>query len=346
MDKKIITVTGATGYIASWIVRDLLHAGYEVRITVRDKSKIDKYQHLLDIEKQTKGELVVYEADLLKDGSFDEVIKGAEFVMHTASPFINMDKGDTQKLLVDPAVKGTKNVLNSVNKSATVKRVVLTSSVAAIYGDNRDMLDKGLKELDESCWNTTSSLTRGAYSYSKTQAEKAAWAMVEKQNNWDLITIHPGFVLGPSLTKRIDSTSINTMLRITKGEFKVGVPDLGFIFSDVRDIAKAHLLAAFNEKAKGRYIIANENSNLLKVANIIGEEYKDKYKLPSKTLPKWFLWLIAPTIGMTREFIKNNAGYPICASSKRSIDELGMSYFSFKDTVIDQVNQLESDGLI
>lgn len=346
MDRKIITVTGATGYIASWIVSDLLHEGHEVRITVRDKSKTEKYQHLLDIEKNTKGSLVVYEADLLKEGSFDEAVKGSEFVMHTASPFIQADNEDAQKLLVDPAVNGTKNVLKAVNKSGSVKRVVLTSSVAAIYGDNKDMSNQGLQELDESIWNTTSSLTNGAYSYSKTQAEKAAWSMVEKQNKWDLVTIHPGFVLGPSLTKRIDSTSINTIMRIVTGEFKIGVPDLTFIYSDVRDIAQGHILAAFTKRAKGRYIIANENAPLLSMANIISETFGSKYKVPKKILPKWLLWLIAPTIGMTRDFIKNNIGYSIRANNKRSKEELGISYHSLKETIVDHVNQLEADGLI
>jgi nucleoside-diphosphate-sugar epimerase len=224
MDKSVITVTGGTGYIASWIVSDLLQEGHKVRITVRNKSDFLKYQHLLDLEGKTEGELSVFEADLLSPGSFDAAVKGADYVMHTASPFFLDDGGDPQKNLVDPAVKGTKNVLEAVNRSASVKRVVLTSSIAAIYGDSREMNDRGLASLDETIWNESSSLRRNAYSYSKTEAEKAAWEMVKKQAEWDLVTIHPGFVLGPSLTKRIDSTSIGTLLRILRGEIKSGAP--------------------------------------------------------------------------------------------------------------------------
>lgn len=346
MKIKIITVTGGTGYIASWIIKDLLHEGHKVKITVRDNKNTKKYQHLLDIENKTKGTLEVFSADLLKEGSFNDAVEGSEIVIHTASPFINSDKGDTQKILVDPAVNGTINLLNAVNKSSTVKRVVLTSSVAAIYGDNKDLKTLGLEEIDESIWNTTSSLTRGAYSYSKTEAEKKAWSMATNQNKWDLVTINPGFVLGPSLTKRIDSTSINTMLRISNGEFKIGVPDIQFIFSDVRDISKGHILAAFNTNAKGRYIIANESGSLLDVAKIIGNNFGSKYKVPKNIIPKWFVWLIAPTIGLSREFIKNNAGVSIKANNSKSIKDLGIKYYSLKDTIIDHINQLEADKLI
>ncbi len=196
MNKSVITVTGGTGYIASWIVRDLLNQGHNVRITVRDKSNVEKYQHLLDIEEKTEGELSIFEADLLTIGSFDSAVCGADFVMHTASPFVLDDSGNTQKSLIDPAVNGTRNLLDAVNRSNSVKRVILTSSIAAIYGDNVEMRDKGLKSLDETIWNESSSLTHNAYSFSKTEAEKAAWEIAKKQDKWDLIKIHPGFVLG------------------------------------------------------------------------------------------------------------------------------------------------------
>ncbi|MDA3957341.1 NAD-dependent epimerase/dehydratase family protein [Oceanispirochaeta sp.] len=346
MDKSVITVTGGTGYIASWIVSDLLQEGHKVRITVRNKSDFLKYQHLLDLEGKTEGELSVFEADLLSPGSFDAAVKGADYVMHTASPFFLDDGGDPQKNLVDPAVKGTKNVLEAVNRSASVKRVVLTSSIAAIYGDSREMNDRGLASLDETIWNESSSLKRNAYSYSKTEAEKAAWEMVKKQAEWDLVTIHPGFVLGPSQTKRIDSTSIGTLLRILRGEIKSGAPDLRFIFSDVRDISRGHISAAFTESANGRYIIANESGNLLSIGKVIEAAHMGAYKVPKNLVPKWLVWLIAPTIGFTRQFAKDNIGYPLAADNRRSIQDLKLVYTPLKSTILDHVEQLKSDGLI
>lgn len=346
MEKKIVTVTGGTGYIASWIVKDLLEQGHEVRITVRDKNNSSKYQHLLDIQNGSDGILTVFEADLLSIGSFDKAVDGADYVMHTASPFFLDDKGDTQKKLIDPAVNGTKNLLESVNRSSTVKRVVLTSSLAAIYGDNQDMINQNLKSLDETIWNETSSINHNSYSFSKTMAEKAAWDMANKQERWDLVTIHPGFVLGPSLTKRVDSTSINTILRILRGDLKSGAPELDFIFSDVRDISKGHISAAFNEKAEGRYIIANESGNLLSVGKIIEEAHPGTYKIPKNSVPKFLVWLLAPTIGFTRKYVKNNIGYPIKSNNSRSVTDLNMKYYSLKDTVQDHVKQLVSDSLV
>lgn len=346
MKKSIITVTGGTGYIASWIVNDLLQQGHEVRITVRDKTNTKKYIHLTEIADKSDGTLEIFEADLLKDGSFDKAVNGAEYVMHTASPFFLDDNGNTQSKLIDPAVNGTTNLLSSVNRSKSVKRVILTSSVAAIYGDNQDMLNKNLESLDETIWNETSSLTHNAYSFSKTLAEKAAWDIVKEQDRWDLVTIHPGFVLGPSLTKRVDSTSINTLLRILKGDIKSGAPDLEFIFSDVRDISKGHLLAAFNPKANGRYIIANESGNLLTVGNIIENKFPGAYKVPKIMIPKWLVWILAPKVGFTRKYVKNNIGYAIKANNSRSILDLNIKYNPLEKTVLDHVEQVKSDNLI
>ena len=346
MNKAIVTVTGGTGYIASWIIHDLLKEGYDVRTTVRDKSKTDKYKHLLAIEEKTPGKLTIYEADLVQEGSFDQSISGAQIVMHTASPFFLDDSNDPQKNLVDPAVNGTKNVLSAVNKTDSVTRVVLTSSIAAIYGDNRDLTKKGEGILTETMWNTSSSLQHNAYSFSKTEAEKAAWAMEREQSRWRLVTIHPGFVLGPSLTTRKDSTSIETILRLLHGELSMGAPKLDFVFSDVRDVAKGHLLAAFTPDAKGRYIIANEAGDLVKLSKIIASRYPSQYKLPKRYLPTWLIWLIAPTIGFTRTYVKNNLGYTLACDHSKSIEDLDMTYRPLRKTVLDHVKQLRKDQLI
>lgn len=346
MKNKIVVVTGSTGYIASWVVYDLLKEGYSVRATVRDKSNVDKYQHLLDIANGSAGSLDVFEADLLVEGSFDDAVEGADIVMHTASPFTLDDKNDPMSNLIKPAVNGTRNVLSSVNKFDSVKRVVLTSSIAAIYGDNKDMTDGGFSEITEDMWNTSSSLSHNSYAYSKTRAEKAAWSMAKKQNRWDLVTIHPGFVMGPSLTKRVDSTSIGTILRILRGDLSIGSPDLEFVFSDVRDVARGHLLAAFTEEAKGRYIIANESGGLLDVGEIIGKVYNGDYKVPRRLVPKWLVLLVAPIVGFTRPYADKNIGYPLRANNSKSIQELEMIYHTLEETVLDHVEQLIKDDLI
>ena len=163
MNKKVM-VTGGSGYIGSWVVKYLLEDGYTVNVCVRDKNNTKKVKHLTDLAKELSGTLVFYEADLLKEGSFKEAMKDCETVFHIASPFMMGKIKDAQKQFVDPAVKGTSNVLNAVNKTASVKKVVLTSSSASIYGDAKDMADLGIEEFTENQWNTTSTLTYNPYS--------------------------------------------------------------------------------------------------------------------------------------------------------------------------------------
>ena len=123
---KPVMVTGATGYVAGWIVKRLLEDGLTVHAPVRNPDNIDSLKYLDAISANSKGTIKYFKADLLNDGSYDEAMKGCELVFHTASPFINTVK-DPQKDLVDPALIGTKNVLGSVNHTESVLRVVLTT---------------------------------------------------------------------------------------------------------------------------------------------------------------------------------------------------------------------------
>lgn len=173
-----VLVTGATGYVAGWVVRRLLEQGHRVHAAVRDPSRKDKIAHLDAMAADLPGQIVYFKADLLAPGSYAEAMQGCEIVFHTASPFTS-NITDPQRDLVDPAVKGTRNVLESVEATTSVRRVVLTSSCAVIYGDNADMAKTHAGRFTEADWNTTSSLDHQPYSYSKVEAEKAAWAMAE-----------------------------------------------------------------------------------------------------------------------------------------------------------------------
>ncbi|MGK7395742.1 MAG: SDR family oxidoreductase [Candidatus Cyclobacteriaceae bacterium M3_2C_046] len=342
---KPVLVTGGTGYIASWIIHDLLKNGWTVHTTVRDKENQEKYQHLLDIAGKSKGKLEVFEADLLQEGAFSEAMENCQFVLHTASPFkVNKIK-DPLKELIEPAVKGTRNVLNSVNKSRSVKRVVLTSSVAAIYGDAVDLQDYSHPFFTEKHWNRSSSEKHQPYSYSKTMAEREAWKMYEVQHDWELIVINPGFVMGPSLTPRTDSTSIQTILDMVSGKYKSGVPKLYFGIVDVREVARAHISAALNEDASGRHILVSESMGLLDLANLIREDHSE-LPLPKSYLPKFILYLVGPFMGFSWDFIEGNIGHEISFDNTYSIEDLGLEYRPVKDTLNDQVKQLKERGKI
>ena len=267
--EKPVMLTGATGYVAGWIVKKILENGLTVHAAVRDPENIEKLKYLNQIAEKSSGTIKYFKADLLQNGSYDEAMKDCELVFHTASPFKNKVK-DPQKELINPALEGTRNILASANKTETVKRIVLTSSCAAILGDTKDLLDLPNGTANESHWNTTSNLNHQAYSYSKTLAEKEAWRISKEQTRWDLVTINPTFVLGPGINPRSTSESFNVIKQIGDGSMKMGAPGLDVGVVDVRDIAQAHYNAGFMPEAKGRDIISvtnilnNGSSNLNK----------------------------------------------------------------------------------
>lgn len=340
MENKTILVTGGTGYIGSWVVKELLEKSYTVRMTVRDKSKKDKYKQFDEIIKSSKGKLELWEANLLKDGSFDAAAKGADAILHIASPFTLRFK-NAQKDLIDPALLGTRNVLNAATRSGTVKKIILTSSVAAVHGDNIDMQEQKLVEFTEEHFNTSSSVTHQPYSYSKVIAEKEAWKLAKEQNQWKLVVINPSFVLGPSLTGSSDSESISFMKDILKGKFFFGAPDLTFGFVDVRDVAHAHILALEKETASGRHILAEKTMTVLDLTGIIKKQFPGKYRLPLMTAPKPLLKVIGGLFGVTPKFVTRNVGYPLYLNTSRSRKYLGLKYRNMEESVKDMVEQME-----
>ena len=136
---KPVLVTGATGYIAGWLIKQLVEDGLTVHAAVRNPADEKKLAHLNALVKGTNGKIVYFKSDLLTPGSYAEAMKDCELVFHLASPFI-LDVKNPQRDLIDPALLGTANVLDAVNKTPSVKRVVLTSSCAAIYTDAIDCL--------------------------------------------------------------------------------------------------------------------------------------------------------------------------------------------------------------
>lgn len=338
--KHTILVTGGTGYIGSWVVKGLLENGHTVRLTVRNKNKKDKYQFLVNMANTSEGSIEIWEADLLKHGSFDEATKGCDLIAHLASPFI-LNVNDAQEDLMYPAVKGTINVLEAANKSNSVKKVVLTSSIVAVYGDNIDMKNQNLSIFTEEHFNNSSSLSHQPYSFSKIQAEKKAWEIVKKQSNWELVVMNPSFVMGPSLTQSSRSESLKMMTEILLGKYKSGVPELYFGYVDVRDVAKAHIFGLENN-AEGRHILAERVTDMLSFINIIKEHYGNTYKLPSSFVPKWLLCLLGGLFGITRKFVKNNVGIPIKLNTSKSKEKLKLEYIPLEQTVKNMVEQMKS----
>lgn len=340
---KPVLVTGARGYVASWIIRYLLEDGYTVRGTVRNPAKTSGLEHLHALAEAHPGRLALYKADLLDDGSYADAMDGCELVIHTASPFLLGRVKDPAKQLVLPALEGTRNVLGSVNATPSVKRVVLTSSVAAIYGDNADMRGRG--PFTEEDWNTSSSNEHQPYSYSKTVAEKAAWDIAKAQDRWDLVAINPGFVLGPALTTSSKSGSMTTMKAFIDYSLATGAPDLALGCVDVRDVARAHIKAGFTPEAEGRYIVSGETYTMLGMGRVLRRRFGASYPFPRNKIPKAMFRLVAPAAGYTRDFVDQNVGWPLEFDNSRGVEQLGLTYRPVEDTLAEHFQQMIDDGV-
>jgi nucleoside-diphosphate-sugar epimerase len=339
-----ILVTGGNGYLGSWIVKLLLAEGNTVHTTVRNLLDTTRYAHLQRAA-QGHGKLFIHEADLLSDGSFDEAMAACEIVIHSASPFIIQGVKDAQKELIDPALNGTKSVLGAVNRTASVKRVVLTSSVAAIYGDATELHRLQRRAFSEEDWNTSSTESYQPYPYSKTLAEREAWRIAGQQSRWDLVVLNPGFMLGPALNSNSASVSHTIMRNFGDGTFKNGMIDMWYGIVDVRDVAQAHLNAAFQPDARGRYIISNRSASLIDIAEILRWEFGGHYTFPKRKVPKIILWLFPSAFGFTRRYVANNVGVSLELDNSRSKDGLGMSYRPVEATVREHFQQILEQGL-
>ncbi len=343
-----VMITGATGYVAGWIVKRLLDEGLTVHCPVRNPYNLDKLKHLQALAEEAPGELVFFKADLLEPQSYDEAMAGCRVVFHTASPFA-MKVENARRDLIEPAVHGTRNVLDSVNLTESVQRVVLTSSCAAIFGDSKDLLNLPGQTLTEDVWNTTSSESHQPYYYSKTLAEKEAWKVAEAQDRWDLVVINPSFVVGPAIDPMATSESFGLITQLGDGTMKSGAPDIGIGVVDVRDVAEAHFQAGFNPQASGRHIVSGHNSDFLEIAAMLRQEFGDRYPIPKGKLPKWLLWLVAPMVSkgaMTRKMVALNVGYPWKADNSKSVRELGMSYRPEADSLRDMFTQMADAGRV
>lgn len=345
---KPVLVTGATGYVAGWLIKKLLEEGITVHAAVRDPNNEGKLRPLNKIAAETSGSIKFFKADLLERGSYNEAMQGCELVYHTASPFITL-VNDPQKELVDPAVKGTENLLFEANNTESVKRVVLTSSCNAIYTDANETESAPNGELTEEVWNTSASLDYQPYALSKTLAERKAWEINEGQNRWDLVVINPSLVMGPPLNfETTTSESMNLLKQFGDGSLKNGVPDVGIGVVDVRDLAIAHFNAGFLPEAHGRNIISGHNTSFLEMAQVIYDQYGKSYKLSNKALPKWLLFIIGPIVNknITRRFVRNNVNHAWKANNSKSINELNVIYRDLKTTMLDSFQVLVDNNAI
>jgi dihydroflavonol-4-reductase len=336
-----VLVTGATGFIASRVVEQLLAGGARVRGTVRNLKKPGDIQVLQQLPGAFER-LELVEADLLREGSFDAPADGCGTVVHTASPY-QLNVRDAQKDLVDPAVIGTNNVLNACERAGSVTRVVLTSSMAAVTDEPAS--DHTLTEAD---WNTKSSLDRNPYYYAKTLAEKAAWDfMAQRKPLFDLVAINPFMVVGPSLTSALN-TSNRIFVDLLKGTYP-GILSLTWGFVDVRDVADAHVRALATPAAHGRYLCAGDTLSMRGLVDLLAANGYGGYKLPKRPLDTGSGNILVRLLSFTQSsgvgsYLRSHVGRVPRYDTSKIRRELGISFRAVEQSVLDTVQDLARWG--
>ncbi|THU73171.1 hypothetical protein C4D60_Mb04t19990 [Musa balbisiana] len=317
---SVVCVTGGSGFIGSWLVRLLLDRGYAVHATVMHLGDEAETAHLRALEGAAER-LHLFEIDLLDPASLLAAIRGSAGVFHLASPCTVNRVHDPQTELLDPAVKGTLNVLRAAKESG-VGRVVVTSSISAIFpspGWPADVVK------DESCWTDLEYCRQNElwYPASKTLAEKAAWEFAEG-NGLDVVVVNPGTVMGPIIPPAINA-SMAMLMRLLQGctdEY----PDFYMGSVHVKDVALAHILLYENPSATGRHLCVEAISHWSDFASKVAELYPD-YKVPR--LPK-----------------DTQPGLLRAQNPAKKLIELGMEFTSMEQIIKDAVESLKSKGYI
>ncbi|KAF1865771.1 hypothetical protein Lal_00021771 [Lupinus albus] len=310
MGKKVC-VSGGGGFVASWLIKLLLSKGYIVHATVRQPGN-EKYEHLLKLERASEN-LKLFKADLLNYESLYSTIVGCNAVFHVASPVPS-----TTVEVIEPAVKGTKNVLEACLE-AKVERVVLVSSVAAIFMNPNLPNDK---VIDESCWSDKEYCrkTENWYCFSKTEAEEQALDFA-KRTGLSVVSICPSLIFGPILRSTTVNASSLVLLNILKG--CESLEDKHRWIVDVRDLVDAILLAYEKPEAEGRYLCA---SHPIKTKDLV-EKLKSIY--PNNNYPTNFIEV---------------DDYTRLSSEK--LQKLGWRYRPLEETLIDSVESYIEAGLL
>lgn len=346
-------VTGLTGYVGSHVARQLLAHGYKVRGTVRnisDEAKNEKLKTQIT-EGQANKQLEIVEADLLKEDSWPSVVAGCQYVCHVASPFpLNIPSNEDE--IIKPAVEGTLAVLKAASNDGGVKRVVLTSSLAALHDvkifngkTGEEQLNKMYNEED---WVDPDKVE--PYSKSKILAEKAAWKFIEELPQGDkpkleLAVINPSYVLGPMITDTL-STSVLAIKRLLD-KSAPGVPKFNMAICDVRDVALAHVKALKLAEAKDRrYLIVSGCKWMKDVAKVIQKEFKQfGYFVPTIPVPSTLVWL-GSFIDRSTAMVVPRLDKEFKLDNKRMVEELKIEPTDIDKTVIETCHSLIEKGII
>ena len=337
-----VLVTGGSGFIGSHAILQLLAAGHQVKTTVRSLKREGDVRALLKTGGAEPGDRLSFvAADLEKDAGWSEAVAGCDYVLHVASPFPPSIPKHEDELIV-PARDGALRVLRAA-RDAGVKRVVLTSSFAAVgYGHKEQK-----KPFDETSWTNINGRKVSPYVKSKTIAERAAWDFIDKEGGGlELSVVNPVGVFGPVLGRDY-STSIIIVQRLMDGAMP-GCPRITFGIVDVRDVVDLHIRAMTDPVAKGeRFLaVAGDFMSILDMAKALKARMGEAgSRIPLRELPDWLLRIVSIFDEEVRQ-ITPELGKKKNATNEKARRMLGWAPRSNEDSIVATAESLLQLGLL
>ena len=331
-----VLVTGATGYIGLHCIQQLLDQGYAVNGSLRSLERKDEIFKSLESHNTSTEHLKLFSFNLNEDEGWDDGMEGCDYLIHVASPIALERK--SEDFFVKPAVAGVKRALKFAKKH-NIKKVILTSSVAAIFHGIE------LKEYyDENDWSDPENPSIDHYSKSKTLAEKAAWDFIEAEGKpFEFSVINPALVIGPSLSNDLGESN-KAIQMVATGKMPVAVP-LQFGYVDVRDVAAAHILAMQKQASDGeRFALAEKDMWYEDVAKVLRENGFDN--APKLSVPVWAAKILAnfsPELKMALPYIGRVRSVKYTSKAK---DLLGWNPRPAEESILATANQIKDLGLI
>lgn len=332
MDESVL-VTGGSGFVAGYVVREMLERGFRVRATVRDLARAEAVRQRLTVS----GDLSFVATDLLKDDGWDAAARGMDYVVHTASPMpVGEHRGQD---IIAPAREGTRRVLEAARR-AGVRRVVLTSSTAAA------MPAEPGAPADENTWTDRPDQPRYRYPRAKTLAEQDAWRLVRGWSDGpELATVLPSNIQGPALSDDL-SPSVWLIRLMLTGKMPV-LPRMGYAVVDVRDLAVLHAEALTAPAAAGqRFIAAGEFLWFREMAALLRDRLGERAaKVSVRSLPNWVVRAAAPFNAEMNQMVPS-LGVRSRLSSAHAEKLLGWRTRPAAESLLDTANSLVKLGLV